>query len=131
MLVVAVAVSDASGSILMQRRRQQVVHGGLWEFPGGKVEAGETPAQAACREIAEELDIALDPGSLTLVGRASDCGAGAAAPLTIVLYACANWTGVPVCRDAEELAWVDPRAIPALAMPPLDYPLAQALLGTI
>ncbi len=116
----------------MQKRREQAVHGGLWEFPGGKVEQGETPVQAACREIAEELDIVLDPGSLRPVGFATSKDAGLPPPqLAILLYGCAKWSGVPVCRDAVELAWVDPRSIPGLAMPPLDYTLAQALLRSI
>ena len=124
--VVAVALMDAQGRVLLQQRPQDKQHGGLWEFPGGKVEAGEAPAQAAVRELAEELDVAVQVESLDPVCFA-ESGQGAR-PVVIMLYACRAWEGDPRCLDAQALAWEQPAAIPALAMPPLDYPLARALI---
>lgn len=124
--VVAVALVDADGRVLLQQRPAGKQHGGLWEFPGGKVEAGEAPASAAVRELAEELGVALQVDSLVPVCFA-ESGAGER-PVVIMLYACRAWQGDPQCLDAQALAWEQPVAIPALAMPPLDYPLAQALI---
>ena len=133
LLVVAVAILDGSGRVLMQRRREEAIHGGLWEFPGGKVEPGESPEEAAAREIAEELDLVLDVKRLHPVGFASGRTDDPqdTRPLVILLYRCAHWRGTPRCRVGEALAWHDPRAVSQLAMPPLDYPLAAALTKLI
>jgi len=135
MLVVAVALTGADGLVLMQQRDFAGVHGGLWEFPGGKVDPGETPEQAAVRELAEELGIAVRADALEAVGFASghtvpleQGGKGPARPLVILLYACASWEGTPCALEAADLAWIAPPAIRRLSMPPLDYPLAEALL---
>lgn len=132
-LVVAVALLNRAGQVLMQKRREGAVHGGLWEFPGGKVEAGETPEQAARREIEEELGIALDGARLLPVTFASGTTADGddLRPLVILLYRCDAWTGSVQASEAEAIAWHDPRAIFGLAMPPLDYPLAAALADAI
>ena len=130
MLVVAVALVRADGCILMQQRNFSAVHGGLWEFPGGKVEAGESPEIAAVRELQEELAVWVDPASLEPVGFASGMTEGANSarrPLVILLYACTAWDGVPQPCDAEAIGWYLPEAIRRLRMPPLDYPLADAL----
>lgn len=130
MLVVAVALAGADGRFLMQQRNVSAVHGGLWEFPGGKVEAGESPELAAVRELREELAVRLEPAALRPVGFASgmtEGGEGPQRPLVILLYACAVWEGVPQACEAEAVAWYRPRDISALRMPPLDYPLAAAL----
>ena len=126
MLVVAVALLGADGRVLMQRRRAERQHGGLWEFPGGKVEPGESLTAAATREIAEELGVHLRAEALEPVGFASPAAPDSVGPV-ILLYACTQWDGEPVCLDAEEIGWFASDALPALAMPPLDYPLAQAL----
>jgi 8-oxo-dGTP diphosphatase len=129
LLVVAVAILDRCGRVLMQRRRLGAVHGGLWEFPGGKLEAGESPESAALREIEEELGIVLDHAALEPLAFAS----GPATPpdlrpgLVILLYSCRTWRGVAQCRDAEEIRWFAPGGLATLDMPPLDYPLARAL----
>ena len=126
MLVVAVALMRGDGLVLMQRRRAGRQHGGLWEFPGGKVEAGESLTQAAAREIAEELGVAVLPEALAPVGFATN-GTGDSSGPVILLFACDEWTGDPACLDAEEIGWFAPDALANLPMPPLDYPLAQAL----
>ena len=136
-LVVAAALIRPDGRVLMQRRRLSRAHGGLWEFPGGKVEPGETATAALAREIAEELGLALDPAALAPLSFATDetGSADRADPsrpaITILLYTCRRWHGTPECRDAEEIAWFHPGALAGLAMPPPDYPLATALLAII
>lgn len=134
MLVVAVALIGRSGDVLMQQRRFSGVHGGLWEFPGGKVEPGEDPEDAVVRELREELGITLPRSELEAVSFASGStappeqgGKGPARPLVILLYACRVWTGEPIALEAAQIAWMRPEAIGDLAMPPLDYPLARAL----
>lgn len=121
--VVAVALIDGEGRVLMQRRRQAAQHGGLWEFPGGKVEPAETLTCALVREIREELGLTLNSLDLEPLARA-------AAPdgtIVIDLYTCNRWHGTPRCLDAEAIDWFAPQAILDLAMPPLDVPLARAL----
>jgi 8-oxo-dGTP diphosphatase len=132
-LVVAVALIGRDGRILLQRRRLTAEHGGLWEFPGGKVEPGETPQIAALREIEEELGVLLDLPALTPLFFASDAEAPSppGRAYVILLYTCRAWQGVPECRDGEEIGWFTPDELPALAMPPLDYPLAAALRASI
>lgn len=114
----------------MQRRRLESAHGGLWEFPGGKIEAGESPETALLREIEEELAVALDPASLEPLTFASDPALPPAprAPHVILLYTCWRWTGAPRAEEGAAIDWFAPADIPGLAMPPLDYPLARALL---
>lgn len=118
----------------MQQRRFTGVHGGLWEFPGGKLEPGEDPEDAALRELGEELGITLDRAALEPVGFASGhtapAGEGGKAParaLVILLYLCREWQGTPRPLEAAQLDWLHPEAIGGLSMPPLDYPLARAL----
>jgi 8-oxo-dGTP diphosphatase len=124
--VAAVAMVDGEGRVLMQQRLPGGAHGGLWEFPGGKLEPGESPEQAAVRELAEELDVILDPADCRPVGFASD-HTGGERPLVILLFACARWSGTPTPRAAAQIAWCEIAGLAALAMPPLDYPLAAAL----
>ena len=130
MLVVAVALVGADGRILMQQRSLSSVHGGLWEFPGGKIEAAESPETAAVRELHEELAVRIESASLLPVGFASgvtEGGSSGQRPLVILLYACTSWEGVPHAREHEAIAWYRPETIHGLPMPPLDYPLADAL----
>jgi 8-oxo-dGTP diphosphatase len=133
LLVSAVALIDRSGHILLQRRPEKGVHGGLWEFPGGKIEPGESPEAAAIREIFEELGLILaetDLVPLTFAGGAAAQGTGGGA-LVILLYTCRVWSGLPQSHSADALGWFAPDAIASLAMPPLDYPLAAALARSL
>ena len=127
--MVAAALRGADGLWLMQRRSFQSAHGGLWEFPGGKVEPGETPQTALARELAEELGIEVAPAALSPVGFAAD-GPEAEAPIVMLLYEADSWSGVPHCRQGEEIAWLPLSSIGQLDMPPLDYPLWRALERT-
>ncbi len=125
--VVALALLDSGGRVLMQRRPEARAHGGLWEFPGGKVELGEGPASALVREIAEELAITIDPADFTPLTFATSAEHAGARPLVLLLYTCRRWKGEPVPEPGAALKWLDPEALAALPMPPLDVPLAAAL----
>ena len=121
--VAAAALIDPSGRVLLQLRAAGRQHAGLWEFPGGKQEAGEAIENALVRELAEELGIAADPADLHFLASAADPAAG----VVIFLYTCRVWRGEPVCLDAEMFDWFTPSQFDRLAMPPLDRPLAAAL----
>ncbi len=120
-LVVAAALIGRDGRVCMQQRPHGKNHGGLWEFPGGKVESGEDAQSALARELAEELGIAVDPSALSLAAIAPGLG------IVIRLYVCREWRGTPACLEGEAIGWYVPSSIAELAMPPLDYPLARAL----
>lgn len=121
--VVALALIDPAGRVLMQRRRADRDHGGLWEFPGGKVEAGETSVFALQREIMEELGLQLDQAHLRYLARASSQAAG----IVITLYTCRIWQGEPAALDADMVLWCQAGELASLPMPPLDVPLAAAV----
>ena len=131
--VVAAALIDHVGNVLMQRRRKDAMHGGLWEFPGGKLKPSETAEQALLREIEEELGILLDVGDLVPLCFASDPALppGARDPHVILLYTVRTWRGEPQCLAGEAIGWFAPEQLGTLAMPPLDVPLAAALLRSI
>ena len=121
--VVAAALINAQGQVLMQRRRADRAHGGLWEFPGGKVEPRESDLQALQREIAEELGLVLDGDAIAYLAEAVDAETG----IVIRLYSCRCWHGEAAALDADALQWCDPGSLGQLAMPPLDVPLAAAV----
>ncbi len=127
--VVAVALVADDGRVLLQKRRAGGAHGGLWEFPGGKVEPHEAPEDALCREIAEELGIALDRSSLAALAFVSDPHVPPAEreAYVILLYHCREWRGEARALDGEAVEWFALDALEALPMPPLDRPLAAAL----
>lgn len=132
-MVVAAALLRSDGLVLMQRRPEGAVHGGLWEFPGGKVEPAESPESALLRELDEELGIAASHEVLRHVARAQDDGGAGSPPRPIVidLYIVASWQGEPRCLPGAELGWFALETLASLAMPPLDSPLAEGLLQTI
>jgi len=133
MLVVAAALIRSDGDVLMHRRALGAVHGGLWEFPGGKISAGESAEIALKRELFEELDIAVEVKDLAPLAFASGQTEGESEPraLVILLYTCTKWAGEPRCVEGAGIGWFDPAMIAALDMPPLDYPLARELVASL
>lgn len=126
LIVVAVALVDADGRVLLQQRPQGKSLAGLWEFPGGKLEPGETPEAALVRELEEELGIATHASCLAPATFAS-------APLEdgphllMLLYVCRKWQGQPQALHASALHWCRPAQMYALDMPPADLPLIGLL----
>ena len=124
-LVSAVALVDADGRVLLAQRPAGKPLAGLWEFPGGKVNPGETPEIALIRELGEELGI--------------DVAASCLAPFTFAsytypdfhllmpLYICRKWSGIPIAREGQRLAWVRPARLGDYPMPPADPPLVAML----
>ncbi|WP_150125367.1 (deoxy)nucleoside triphosphate pyrophosphohydrolase [Sphingomonas sp. LM7] len=125
LLVVAVALVDGEGRVLVQQRPPGKPMADLWEFPGGKVEPGEVPEAALVRELGEELGIEVAPDALVPAAFASE-GLGGR-HLLLLLYVARQWAGVPEPRHASALQWVKPAEMRALAMPPADVPLVDAL----
>ena len=129
LLVVAGALIDPDGLWLMHKRPANKHHGGLWEFPGGKVEADETPANALIRELEEELGIAIAPDALEPAGFAQDASGEADIPIVILLYTISHWEGEPQPLDGGEIAWFRPDQALGLERPPLDVSLCRQLFA--
>jgi len=125
LVVVAAALVDRDGRLLVQQRPEGLSMAGLWEFPGGKVELGETPEQALIRELAEELGIDVEQACLAPACFASDMLGDR--HLLLLLYVCRKWRGAPVAQHASALRWVRPVELHGLAMPPADKPLIGLL----
>ena len=125
LLVTAVALIDPEGRVLLAQRPEGKSMAGLWEFPGGKVEPGETPEAALIRELREELGIETQTSCLAPLTFASH--AYEAFHLLMPLFACRRWQGIPTPREGQTLAWVAPRALRDYPMPPADIPLIPIL----
>ena len=123
--VVAAALVDRQGRVLLQRRPPGKQMADLWEFPGGKIEPGEAPEAALVRELAEELAIGVDPATVTPLTFAS--AALGDRHLLLMLYLVRDWQGEPQPLEASALAGVHPSAMHELAMPPADVPLVVML----
>ncbi len=124
-LVAAVALVDADGRVLIARRPEGKSMAGLWEFPGGKLQAGETPEAALVRELREELGIDTKGSCLAPVAFASH--AYQDFHLIMPLYVCRVWQGRVTAREGQELAWVRPPRLADYPMPPADQPLVAML----
>jgi 8-oxo-dGTP diphosphatase len=128
-LVTAVALLDPEGRVLIAQRPEGKAMAGLWEFPGGKVEDGETPEDALVRELAEELGIAVKPPCLAPFTFASHTYERF--HLLMPLYVCRRWEGVPSPLHHAALKWVRPRDLmarkDAFPMPEADLPLLPML----
>ncbi len=128
-LVAACALVDTEGAVLLAQRPEGKALAGLWEFPGGKIEAAERPEEALIRELHEELGIVVK----------ADC----LAPLTFAsygyedfhllmpLFVCRRWEGIPRSLENQKLAWVKPRDMRNYPMPPADEPLIPHLIDLL
>lgn len=124
-LVVAVALVDVDGRVLLAQRPEGKAMAGLWEFPGGKVHAGETPEAALIRELHEELGIDVSANCLAPFTFASHDYADF--HLLMPLYVCRVWKGVVTPREGQALTWVKPVRLGEYPMPPADKPLVAML----
>lgn len=124
-LVSAVALIDVDGRVLLAQRPEGKSMAGLWEFPGGKVEPGETPEAALVRELFEELGIETWDSCLAPLTFASHAYEGF--HLLMPLFACRKWNGLPRAREGQVLKWVQPNALSDYPMPAADIPLVAIL----
>ena len=128
-LVVACAFIDADGRVLLAQRPEGKPMAGLWEFPGGKVEKGETPEATLIRESEEELGIVVREACLAPLTFASH-----GYPdfhLLMPLYVCRRWEGMMTAKEGQRLAWVRPNRLRDYPMPPADEPLVAHLMTLI
>ena len=124
-LVSAAALIDVDGRILVAKRPEGKSMAGLWEFPGGKVEVGESPEAALVRELGEELGIEVCESCLYPLTFASH--AYEDFHLIMPLFACRKWEGIAKPREGQDIRWIYPNALSGLSMPPADGPLVQTL----
>ncbi len=124
-LVAAVVLVDTDGRVLLAQRPEGKAMSGLWEFPGGKVDPGETPEAALIRELAEELGIDVTASCLAPFTFASH--AYSDFHLLMPLYVCRKWSGIPTPREGQRLSWVRPVLLADYPMPPADKPLIAML----
>ncbi len=125
MLVVAAAMVDGDGRVLLQQRPPGRHMEGLWEFPGGKVDEGELPEAALIRELREELGIETEEACLAPAAFAS--ARIGDRHMLLLLYICRKWRGSPQPLDATALQWARPAQMFGLDMPPADKPLIGLL----
>lgn len=125
LFVVAVALIDGDGRVLVQQRPVDKSMGGLWEFPGGKVEPGEAPEMALIRELREELAIDVERACLAPACFASEPLGDK--HLVLLLYICRKWRGIVQPLEAPAIKWVAPVQLHGLEMPPADRPLIALL----
>ena len=124
--VAACALVDTDGRVLIAERPAGRPMAGLWEFPGGKVEAGETPEATLIRELNEELDVVVNESCLAPLTFASH-----AYPdfhLLMPLYVCRRWEGIVTAKEGQQLTWVRPNRLREYDMPPADVPLVSHLM---
>ncbi len=127
--VVCVALVDADGRVLLAQRPDGKAMAGLWEFPGGKLDPGETPEAALIRELKEELGIDVAASCLAPFTFASHAYDGF--HLVLLLYVCRRWQGEVGAREGQALAWVRAQRLDDYAMPPADKPLVALLRGIL
>lgn len=129
LLVAACALIDADGRVLLAQRPPGKTLAGLWEFPGGKVEPGETPEEALIRELREEIGIETKATCLAPLTFASH--SYETFHLLMPLFVCRRYTGIAVAREGQVLKWVKPRQMRDYPMPPADVPLIPILIDLL
>lgn len=125
MVVVAAALVDERSRVFVQQRPPEKNMGGLWEFPGGKVEPGEAPEAALIRELREELLIETEAACLAPASFST--GMIGDRPLLLLLYVCRKWSGLITPQEAPASKWVPTHELFSLDMPPADRPLVAML----
>ncbi len=125
LLVAACAMIDSDGRVLLAERPAGKSMAGLWEFPGGKLDPGETPEAALVRELKEELGV--DTAESCLAPLAFASHSYETFHLLMPLFACRVWQGIPSAREGQALAWVRKQALRDYPMPPADLPLVAQL----
>jgi 8-oxo-dGTP diphosphatase len=125
-LVAACALVDADQRVLLSQRPAGKPMAGLWEFPGGKIETGETPEASLIRELKEELGITVKEACLAPLSFASH--GYATFHLLMPLFICRRWEGMVQALEGQALKWVEPRRLRDYPMPPADIPLIPALV---
>ncbi|MDR1828787.1 MAG: (deoxy)nucleoside triphosphate pyrophosphohydrolase [Methylobacteriaceae bacterium] len=125
LLVAAAALIDPHDRVLLAQRPKGKSLAGLWEFPGGKMEADESPEQALVRELKEELAISVDAGALFPIAFTSH--RYETFHLLMPLFGCREWQGTVQALEHQALAWVEAAALDGFAVPPADRPLIAAL----
>lgn len=126
MPVVAIALTDAAGRLLLQQRPARKHHGGLWEFPGGKVDAGEAPREALVREIAEELALVIKPSDCAALLLAEEAREGQPA-VVLMLYRATCWHGTPEGLEGQQWGWFTREEALALPLAPMDRDLVKRI----
>ncbi len=129
LLVVACALVDVDHRVLLARRPAGKDMAGLWEFPGGKIEAGETPEEALIRELLEELSIETKAACLAPLSFASHTYEDF--HLLMPLYICRRWQGIATPQEGQKVKWVRAQALRDYSMPPADEPLIPALIDIL
>ncbi|MCY4287493.1 MAG: (deoxy)nucleoside triphosphate pyrophosphohydrolase [Aestuariivita sp.] len=125
MLVVTLALIDRDGRVLLSQRPEGKFLSGLWEFPGGKVRAGEMPEAALIREIDEELGLSITGSCLAPLSFASHCYDEQ--HLLLLLFVCRKWDGIPRPNEGQALKWVGVNELKQYPMPPANLPLVAQL----
>jgi 8-oxo-dGTP diphosphatase len=125
--VVAAAIPDQRDRLLLQRRPMHKHHGGMWEFPGGKVESAENPRFSLQREIAEELDLRLEISTMRPAGFADQVADSISPALVLILYICPDWQGVPSGMEQQEWGWFTRVEAAQLDLAPMDRLLLSGL----
>ena len=129
LLVSACALVDADGRVLLSQRPEGKSLAGLWEFPGGKVEPGETPEETLIRELQEEISVETQTACLAPLTFASHTYE--IFHLLMPLFVCRRFSGIPTAREGQVLKWVRPKNMRDYPMPPADYPLIPFLIDLL